>query len=104
MPRVTVLMSVYNDEPFLAEAIDSVLRQTLTDLELLLIDDGSTDRSREIAAAFRDPRLRIIVNEENLGHGPALNRGLASAACEYVANLDGNDVAFPERLAKQAAW
>ena len=104
MPRVTVLMSVYNDEPFLAEAIDSVLRQTLTDLELLLIDDGSTDRSREIAAAFRDPRLRIIVNEENLGHGPALNRGLASAACEYVANLDGNDVAFPERLAKQVAW
>lgn len=103
LPRVAVLMAVYNEESFLAEAIDSVLAQTFGDFELVIVDDGSTDRSREIAASYRDPRIRLIVNETNQGLPRALNRGLSAIRSEYVARLDGNDVSFPERLAKQVA-
>jgi|GEM_PF-605453 len=104
MPRVTVLIPTYHDAPFLGAAIDSILAQTFTDFELLVIDDASTDRSREIVEAYRDPRIRLIVNETNRGGAGARNRGLAAATGEYVAQLDGNDVAFPRRLAEQVAY
>jgi hypothetical protein len=104
MPRVTVLMPVYNDAPFLGAAIDSVLAQTFTDFELIVIDDASTDRSPEIAASYRDPRIRLIVNDTNRGGPAARNRGLAAAKGEYVAQLDANDLSFPPRLAVQVAY
>jgi glycosyltransferase involved in cell wall biosynthesis len=103
-PRATVLMSVFNDEPFLAEAIESILGQTFADFELLVIDDASTDGSRRVAESFRDPRVRVVANPVNLGLTRSLNRGLAMAGSEYVARLDGNDVSFPTRLARQVAW
>jgi hypothetical protein len=103
-PRVTVLLVTCNDEPFLAAAIDSVLAQTFTNFELLIVDDASTDRSRAVAAAYRDPRMRVVANPTNLGAGASRNRGLATNASEYVAELDGNDICFPERLAEQVAY
>lgn len=103
-PRVTVLLATYNDEPFLAAAVDSVLAQTFSDFELLVVIDASTDRSRDIVESYRDPRVRLLVNETNLGLAASLNRGLAIIASEYVARLDGNDLCFPERLACQVAY
>jgi glycosyltransferase involved in cell wall biosynthesis len=97
-------MAVHNEERFLAAAIDSILGQTFTDFELIVIDDASTDRSRAIAASYRDPRLRLMPNDANLGLVRSLNRGLSFCRGEYVARLDGNDLAFPTRLAKQVAF
>jgi glycosyltransferase involved in cell wall biosynthesis len=103
-PRVTVLLATYNDEPFLGAAIDSVLAQSFADFELLIVIDAATDRSHEIVERYRDPRIRLLVNETNLGLAASLNRGLAVIASEYVARLDGNDLCFPERLARQVAY
>lgn len=103
-PRISVLMAVHDEERFLRAAIDSILEQTFPGFELIVIDDASSDRSREIAASYRDPRLRLLHNERNLGLVRSLNRGLSLCRGEYVARLDGNDIAFPERLAKQIAF
>jgi glycosyltransferase involved in cell wall biosynthesis len=104
VPRVSVLMAVHNEERFLAAAIESVLAQTFADFELIVVDDASTDRSRAIASSSDDPRIRLVANAEQLGQTRSLNRGLALCRGEYVARLDGNDLAFPGRLAKQVAW
>jgi glycosyltransferase involved in cell wall biosynthesis len=103
-PRVTVLISAYNEERFLAEAIDSVLAQTFPLFEIVVVNDASTDRSGAIAAGYRDPRVRVIENSSNLGPGPSLNRGLASIRSEYVARLDADDLCFPQRLAMQVEF
>ncbi len=100
-PVVTVLLPVYNGERYLAAAIDSVLRQTFADFELLVIDDGSTDGTAAILAGCRDPRLVAVRNERNLGLVATLNRGLALARGELVARLDADDVADPARLERQ---
>ncbi len=104
VPRVTVLLATYNDEPFLGAAIDSVLAQTFSGFELLVVIDASTDRSLDIVESYRDPRVRLLVNETNAGLAASLNRGLAIIASEYVARLDGNDLCFAERLARQVAY
>ncbi|MFH2203929.1 MAG: glycosyltransferase [Elusimicrobiota bacterium] len=98
-PRVTVLMTVYNDEKFLGSAIESVLRQTFKDFELLIIDDGSTDRCGKILRAYagKDERIRVI-KQENQGTTAAANRGLAAARGRYIARLDSDDISFPFRL------
>lgn len=103
-PKVTVVMPVYNGEQYLAEAIESILSQTMQDFELLVVDDSSQDRSVEIASSYRDPRLRLLVNGENLGVGKTRNRGLAESAGEFVAFLDCDDLALPERLEKQVSF
>ncbi|HET8773306.1 MAG TPA: glycosyltransferase family 2 protein [Thermoanaerobaculia bacterium] len=103
-PRVSVLMPLYNDERFVAAAIDSILGQTFADFELLIVHDASTDRSRAIAASYPDPRIRLVDNDRNLGLTRSLNRGLALVRGEYVARLDADDVSFPARLAEQVAW
>jgi glycosyltransferase involved in cell wall biosynthesis len=103
-PRVTVLIAEYNAGPFLAAAIDSVLAQTFSDFELMVVDDASTDGSRGIVEGYREPRVRLIVNDRNLGAGGARNRGLAAISSEYVAFLDGDDLCFPQRLARQVAY
>jgi hypothetical protein len=98
---VTVLLPVHNGEAYLAAAIDSVLRQTYADLELIVIDDGSTDGSAAIVADCRDPRLRVVRNPTNLGLIASLNKGLALARGELVARMDADDVADPLRLELQ---
>src|SRR5690606_23388920 len=91
-PRVTVLMSVYNGEKYLRGAIDSVLNQTFQDFEFLIVDDGSRDRSREIVAAYDDPRIRLIANEQNIGLIDSLNKGIAAARGDLIARQDADDV------------
>ena len=103
-PRVTVLMPVYNGEQHLGEAIESILGQSFADFELLVIDDGSTDRSAGIAGSYADPRVRLVHNETNSGLIFTLNRGLDLARGEYLARMDCDDMSLPERLARQVAY
>lgn len=103
-PRLTVLMPVYNGEAYLGPAIDSILAQTFGDFEFLIIDDGSSDASREIAAGYSDPRIRRLENSRNLGLVATLNRGLAAARGEYIARMDCDDVSYPQRFARQVAF
>ena len=102
-PRVTVLMAVFNGERHLRAAIDSILEQSFSDFELLIVDDASTDSSMSIVADYDDTRIVVVGNEQNLGLTKSLNRGLAVARGEYVARLDADDLAHPDRLALQVA-
>ena len=101
MPRVTVLMPVYNGGDLLRQAIESILNQTYKDFELLIINDGSTDTSKDIATSFIDSRIQIVSNEFNLGLIASLNRGLEIARGEFIARMDADDISFPDRLEKQ---
>ena len=103
-PRVSVLVPVFNAEPYLQESLNSVFSQTFKDFEIVAIDDGSTDGSRDVLASFRDPRLVVAHNDLNLGVALTLNRGLRLAKGAYVARLDADDIAMPERLARQVAF
>lgn len=103
-PRVSVLLPVYQGERYLRESIDSILSQTFSDFEFIIIDDASTDRGTEIITAYRDSRIRLLRNDRNLGLIATLNRGLDIARGEYVARMDQDDVSLPERLAKQVAF
>ena len=100
-PTVTVLMSVYNGQTYLHEAIKSILNQTFTDFEFLIINDGSSDASRSIICSYDDPRIRLIDNPANLGLTKSLNRGFKLAKGRYVARQDADDVSEPQRLARQ---
>lgn len=100
-PLVSVIMPVHNAAPYVADAIRSVLAQGVDDFELILIDDASTDNSGEIIATFRDERLRSRRSEIQLNAAGARNLGLAEARGEFVAFLDADDVARPERFAIQ---
>jgi glycosyltransferase involved in cell wall biosynthesis len=100
-PKVTVVITVYNREKYVAAAIESILAQTFSDFELLVIDDGSSDGSREVIQSFRDPHVHLVCNETNLGIPRTRNRGIQLAHGEYLAFLDSDDWAYPERLAKQ---
>ena len=103
MRDLTVIMPVYNAMPYLSQAVSSILNQTMTDLRLLVIDDGSTDGSGEFLESVRDPRV-AVVRQDNAGTGEARNRGLALCDTEYVANMDADDVALPDRLARQVEY
>lgn len=103
-PRVTVFVPVHDRERFVGEAIESVLAQTYADFELLLVDDGSTDRSVEVMRTYRDQRIRIVENGENLGIPRTRNRGLELARGEYIALLDSDDRMLPRRLEQQVAF
>ena len=103
-PKVSVLLSFYNSQDYLADAIQSILGQTLTDFELILINDASTDDSVNVAKKFTDTRITIIENIENLGLTRSLNIGLAKAKGKYIARLDADDIAEPVRLEKQVRY
>jgi glycosyltransferase involved in cell wall biosynthesis len=99
--KVTVLMSVYNGEKYLREAVDSILNQTFKDFEFIIINDGSTDKTLKILNSYNDPRIKIISNKKNIGLTRSLNKGLSIAKGEYIARQDANDISMPERLEKQ---
>ncbi len=103
---VTVLMSVWNGEEFVEEAVDSILAQTFGDFEFLIVDDCSDDGTPRVLAdaAVRDARIRVVRNDKNLGLTRSLNRGLALARGQYVARIDADDYAYPSRLEKQIAF
>ena len=100
--RISVLMSVYNNEATVSDSIASIAAQTYADWELLLVDDKSADGSLRILAdwARRDSRIRLIQNERNMGLAASLNRALAGARGEYVARMDGDDISLPHRFEK----
>lgn len=97
-------MSVHNSERYLAEAIGSIVRQTFTDFEFLIVNDGSTDGTLRIVEACPDPRIRLIHNGCNLGLAASLNRGFAQSAGRYIVRMDADDIALPDRLEKQVAF
>ena len=101
-PVVSVLMPVYNGAAFLDEALDSVLGQTLSDLELIVVNDGSTDQTATILAARSDARL-VVLSQDNAGMAASLNRALGQARGRYVARMDADDRSLPTRLARQVA-
>lgn len=103
-PKVTVLMSVYNGEKYLREAIESILNQTFTDFEFIIINDGSTDSSRSIIQSYNDSRIRLIDNERNIGLTSSLNNGIDLANGEYIARMDADDISLPERFEKQIEY
>jgi len=101
MPKVTVLMPIYNAGKFLREAVDSILKQSFSDFEFLIIDDGSTDGSQSIIRSYDDSRIRFVQNERNLGVARTLNKGFTLAQGQYVARMDADDISLPYRLEKQ---
>jgi glycosyltransferase involved in cell wall biosynthesis len=96
-PAVSVVMPVFNVAPFVRSAADSVLKQTLDDLELIVVDDGSTDGSAEALAAVQDPRMRVI-QQANAGSSAARNTGIQQAFGRYIAFIDGDDLWLPKKL------
>ena len=101
MPRISVVMSVYNGEKYLSEAIKSILNQIYKDFEFIIIDDGSTDSSRAIITSFKDDRIKPLINERNIGLTKSLNKGLFYADGEFIARQDADDISLPERLELQ---
>jgi glycosyltransferase involved in cell wall biosynthesis len=100
-PAITVLMPVYNADAYLRVAIESILAQTFTDFEFLIINDGSTDDSEKIIVSFNDSRIRYIKNDTNLKLIATLNRGIDLSAGEYIARMDADDISTAERLQTQ---
>ena len=96
-PKITVLMPAYNAGKYISEAITSVLEQSFTDFELLIINDGSTDNTVKIIRSFHDPRI-VLFNQENKGVASALNVGLANARAPYIARFDADDICHHNRL------
>lgn len=103
-PRVSVVMAAHNAAEYIGESIDSVLAQTLSDFELVVVDDGSTDDTADVVRAFTDPRVRLISVARNGGAAAARNLGMRSARSDLIAILDADDIAYPERLARQVAY
>ena len=95
---VSVITTTYNGLPFLPEAVRSVLEQTLTDFEYVIVDDGSTDETADVVGSIADERIRYV-GCQRIGRASALNVALKESRGRYVANLDSDDWMLPERLA-----
>ncbi|NCD69046.1 glycosyltransferase family 2 protein [Mucilaginibacter agri] len=100
IPQISVLMPAYNAGLYIAEAIRSVLEQTFTDFELLIINDGSTDNTIEVVNSFADNRIRLV-NQKNEGVAGALNTGLRLSKAQFIARFDADDICYPTRLEVQ---
>ena len=105
-PLVSVIMPAFNAERYLAAAIDSILSQTFTDFEFIIIDDASSDATPDILAGYaaRDARIRVMRNDANAGIAKSLNRALQTAQGLYIARMDADDLSLPERFEKQVAF
>lgn len=103
-PLVSIGMPVYNCAHTLPMAVRSLLAQTCTSWELLLIDDGSTDDTPRVARQFGDPRIRLSIDGTNRGLPTRLNQAVAHSRGTYFARMDGDDVAYPQRLERQLAY
>lgn len=103
-PKISVILPVYNCELYIKETIDSVLNQTFSDFELLIIDDCSTDKTVSVIKECLDERICLIEKETNSGLINSLNFGVSIAKGEYIARMDGDDICLPERFAKQVAF
>ncbi len=105
-PKVTVVMSVYNEENSIADAINSILNQTFKNFEFLIIDDGSTDMSLKIINDFKkkDLRIRVLKNKKNLNLSNSLNKGIKLSRGKYIARMDADDISLPDRLYHQVKF
>jgi glycosyltransferase involved in cell wall biosynthesis len=103
VPAISVVMSVYRDRPFVAQAIRSILDQTFEDFELIVVDDGSDDGSYDVVAQFADERIRIV-RQTNHGLVSALNKGIRLARGALIARQDADDISLPQRLDRQFGW
>ncbi|OIP99111.1 MAG: hypothetical protein AUK35_09085 [Zetaproteobacteria bacterium CG2_30_46_52] len=99
-PLVSIILALYNSERWLKEAVDSIIGQTLREFELIVIDDGSTDKGVSIVQSYGDPRIRLIV-QENAGLAAALNRGIEAANAAYICRFDPDDICQENRLEVQ---
>ena len=104
MPLVSVVMSVYNDGRYVSDAIESILSQSFTDFEFLIVDDGSTDDTRAIIASYNDARIRLVTNARNLGLAPSLNKAIRLSRGEYIARQDADDISLKNRLSLQVNY
>lgn len=104
-PRISVIMPAYNAQNFIRKSIESILNQTLTDLEFIIINDGSSDSTLEIIQEYQrnDSRIKIL-NQENRGIVKSLNRGIMHSKGDYIARMDADDICWPERLEKQLQY
>ena len=102
-PKISVILPVYNAQSYLRESIQSILSQSFTDFELIIINDGSTDRSLEIIQSYTDDRIKLI-NQENAGLPISLNRAITIANGEYLARQDADDISLPSRLTEQNTY
>jgi glycosyltransferase involved in cell wall biosynthesis len=100
-PLVSVVMPAFNSEKWIGEAVDSILSQTLRDLELIVVDDASTDSTAEVVLGVQDSRIKLIRSERNAGSATARNRAIEAARGEFVALMDSDDVALPHWLERQ---
>lgn len=107
LPKISILMGIYNCAETLSESIDSILNQTYTDWELILCDDGSSDQTCKIAEDYQrkyPKQIILLKNEKNMGLNHSLNRCLAYAQGEYIARMDGDDISLPERFEKEITF
>lgn len=105
-PIISVIMAVFNSEIFLSQSIESILRQTYSNFEFIIVDDASTDKSFEIIHTYadKDKRIRVLKNQKNLGLGASLNRAIQVATGEYLARMDADDVSLDGRFQKQLSF
>lgn len=103
-PLLSYIVLVYNYERYIGQAIRSILDQTVQDFEIIVVDDGSTDRSRSVVESFGDPRIRLLVNPRNLGGGASYNRAVEAATGEYLVNLDADDWVAPGKSEQQLRY
>ena len=103
MPRVSVLTTVYNGMPYVPKAVESILSQTFSDFNYIIVDDGSNDGTSAYLASLTDPRVKII-SQSNTGTGPAAQHGLKYCTGEYIARMDADDYSLPTRLEEQVAF
>ncbi|OIN00842.1 hypothetical protein A9236_06510 [Polynucleobacter sp. QLW-P1DATA-2] len=103
MPLISVLMPAYNSELYIAEAIKSILNQSYQNIELIIFDDGSSDKTRRVIESFSDPRIIKILSDQNYGVVRARNEMIDKARGQYIALMDADDIADPSRLEKQLA-
>lgn len=104
LPKISVIMPAYNAEKYIAESIDSILRQTFGDFELIILNDCSQDSTEEVILSYGDSRIVYLKNEENMGVARTLNRGLSVARGMYIARMDADDISLPERFEKQVQY
>lgn len=106
MPKISVVLSVHNGERYLAQAVESILTQTYSDFEFIILNDHSTDSTSTILQTYaaRDSRIRLLHNDPQLGLTKSLNRGLQAARGDYIARQDADDLSAPERFAEQVEF
>lgn len=102
-PAISVVMSMYNSPEYLREAIDSILNQTFKDFEFIIINDGSLDNSDRIVRAYKDPRIRLV-HQNNHGLVFSFNKGVKLARAKYIARMDADDISLPSRFQKEIEW